>query len=279
MDLISRPLLDAAQVRVADVRCGAPRSGCGEAEHGRLAQVIVPRRGVFAVHRVGARDPLVVDATRAVLLAAGDEYRVSHPADGGDRCTAFALDAELAEEAFGGGGGLVRLDRAAQLAVGALAGALDGSDALVAQEGVLVALGAVADAASAARPPTAGRSAVARAAAVRALLAAAPARRWRLEEIAREVHASPFHLARQFRAATGESVAGHLLRLRLAGALDRLADGDDDLARVAVDCGFAHHSHLTARFRQAFGATPSAVRGAGARELRRIVTAAPRAPT
>jgi AraC-like DNA-binding protein len=77
----------------------------------------------------------------------------------------------------------------------------------------------------------------------------------------------------RWRAATGETIARTLLRVRLALALERLGDGEDDLARLAVDLGFAHHSHFTARFRAAYGVPPSVAR----RRLRTIVTARARA--
>ena len=116
---------------------------------------------------------------------------------------------------------------------------------------------------------------------VRALLAAAPDRRWRLDELARAVHCSPFHLARQFRAFTGSSIATYLLRLRLALALQRLAEGEADLAGLAADLGFASHSHFGARFRSVFGMSPGSVRDsltAGRlAELRTFVTAEDRA--
>jgi AraC-like DNA-binding protein len=88
----------------------------------------------------------------------------------------------------------------------------------------------------------------------------------------------PFHLARKFRAVTGESISRYLLRLRLGLALDRIAAGETELARLAVELGFAHHSHFSARFRSVFGTTPSQARSELAsgprRELSTIVTAA-----
>jgi AraC-like DNA-binding protein len=116
---------------------------------------------------------------------------------------------------------------------------------------------------------------------VRALLASRPGARWRLDAIARDVYLSPAHLARRFRAATGESISRYLLRLRLGLALDRLAAGDRDLAGLADELGFATHSHFTARFRSTFGVTPSAFRhelsARGLEELRTFVTAPHRA--
>jgi AraC-like DNA-binding protein len=115
---------------------------------------------------------------------------------------------------------------------------------------------------------------------VRALLASQPTDTWHLESIARTVYCSPFHLARQFRAVTGESIARYLLRLRLALALDCLAQGETELSRLAVELGFAHHSHFSARFRSVFGTTPTAVRNTLTyrryRQMSKIVTAKPR---
>jgi AraC-like DNA-binding protein len=51
------------------------------------------------------------------------------------------------------------------------------------------------------------------------------------------------------------------LRLRLARALDLIADRED-FAALALDLGFSSHSHFSAAFRQAYGCTPSEFREA-----------------
>ena len=94
----------------------------------------------------------------------------------------------------------------------------------------------------------------------RAFLSVAYADRLSLGDIGRQVGASPFHLARTFRAATGSTIHAYREQLRLREALRRLRDDDADLARVAVDVGFASHSHFDDRFRTAFGASPSGAR-------------------
>jgi AraC-like DNA-binding protein len=59
-----------------------------------------------------------------------------------------------------------------------------------------------------------------------------------------------------------------LLRLRLALALERLAGDATDateattLSRLALDLGFASHSHFTFTFRRVLGASPSDFRRA-----------------
>jgi AraC family transcriptional regulator len=85
-----------------------------------------------------------------------------------------------------------------------------------------------------------------------------------LEAVARQVGYSPYHFARLFRRATGESLHHLVLRERIARARRLLAETELPLARVATECGFAHQSHLSRVFRQELGHTPRAERlGAG----------------
>ena len=67
----------------------------------------------------------------------------------------------------------------------------------------------------------------------------------RLEQIAHALAVSPFHLCRVFRAQTGYTLHGFQTELRLRMALDQVDAFRGDLAGLAVDLGFAHHSHLT----------------------------------
>jgi AraC-like DNA-binding protein len=73
---------------------------------------------------------------------------------------------------------------------------------------------------------------------------------------------SPHHLSRVFRSAVGHTISRHRMRLRVRGALERLAAGDDDLPRLAADLGFADQSHLWRVVRAETGRTPSALRHA-----------------
>lgn len=82
----------------------------------------------------------------------------------------------------------------------------------------------------------------------------------RLEAVAQALDASPFHLARVFRRATGLSLHAYRTRLRLWHAVERLRQGGVSLTELALDLGFASHSHFTDVFRAAFGLPPSAVR-------------------
>src|SRR5262249_24968310 len=82
---------------------------------------------------------------------------------------------------------------------------------------------------------------------------------------AREAGVSVFHLCRAFRAVTGSTLHAYRNMLRLHHSLERLADGEA-LIDLALDLGYSSHSHFTAAFGRLFGATPSAVRPALARE-------------
>jgi AraC-like DNA-binding protein len=97
------------------------------------------------------------------------------------------------------------------------------------------------------------------------LLAKRLGERITLEEIARALEASPFHLARVFQTQTGVPVHRYLSRLRLRTALDRLEAGARDLTALALELNFSSHSHFTDAFRREFGFTPSNFRKAKGR--------------
>jgi AraC-like DNA-binding protein len=71
---------------------------------------------------------------------------------------------------------------------------------------------------------------------------------------------SPHHLSRVFRSSTGHTISRHRIRLRVRDALERLAGGERDLARLAADAGFVDQSHLTRAVRRETERTPSALR-------------------
>jgi AraC family transcriptional regulator len=263
----SRLLLESPLARVHDVSCRTPRSGYGALMLNAVIQVGLPRRGVFLIQRQG--QTAVIDTNTVLMLGPDDEYRVAHPTGEGDDGTVVALPPDLVEDAIGGVQGRVgKLRPRDHLAVCVVNRLLRdaGLGQLEAEEAILLLLGslsrAFADAGNDDRALGPGqRLRVERA---RALLASAPTDRWDLGALGRALRCSPFHLARQFRAATGETISRYALRLRLGVALERLAKGERDIAALAVQTGFSHHSHFSARFRSVFGITPS--------EARRIMT-------
>lgn len=259
----SRLLLESPVAHVYDVVCRTPRSGFGALMLSAVTQIGVPRRGVFLIERRG--ETAVIDTNTALMLGPDDEYRVAHPTGEGDEGTVLALPPDVVEDAVGGvEGRFGNLHPADHLAVRVLTGALRdaGPDQLEAEDATLLLLGLLsrAFADTGTHDPALGAGQRQRVVRAQALLASAPTHRWDLGALGRALHCSPFHLARQFRAATGETVSRYVLRLRLGVALERLAKGERDIASLAVEIGFSHHSHFSARFRSAFGITPRAAR-------------------
>ena len=82
----------------------------------------------------------------------------------------------------------------------------------------------------------------------------------RVVDLARMLGCSPHHLSRLFREQTGHALAQFRTALRIELALERLMQGENSLARVAADLGFADHAHLTRTMRRTLGATPSTMR-------------------
>ena len=79
--------------------------------------------------------------------------------------------------------------------------------------------------------------------------------------IARRLSTSPAHLTRLFRQATGLPLYRYLRYLRLEVGLSRLLwEPRTCLQQIALECGFASHSHFTHAFREVFSLTPHEIR-------------------
>jgi AraC-like DNA-binding protein len=78
-----------------------------------------------------------------------------------------------------------------------------------------------------------------------------------LDEIAKKAHLSPFHFHRRFTDLIGQTPKHFLLGCQIHQAKRSLASRRRPLAQIATDCGFAHQSHFTSRFKQATGLTPT----------------------
>lgn len=259
--LYSSPLLE-----VRDSLCTRGKSGRGGLSGGDRSHVALVRRGCFEYH-LGS-NTYFADACKAFIYDEGAEYHTSHPCDGGDDCTIVELDDDLMAEIFGARRKHERIEFALSPAVqlSHLAGyaALKGrgeSDRLACEEIALALVRTVAG-----QPPLhdgPGRAATRQARMINAIKLVLNDRldqNLGLNELAREVGCSPYHLMRMFRAETAQSVRGYRARLRVAAALARIADGADDLMELALDVGFASHSHLTDTFRAVLGVTPSRLR-------------------
>jgi AraC family transcriptional regulator len=79
-----------------------------------------------------------------------------------------------------------------------------------------------------------------------------------LDELARAAQLSPFHFARQFKAATGHPPHDYHIRLRVdrAQELLRTRGREWTLAAIASECGFVDQSHFSRHFKRVVGVTP-----------------------
>lgn len=276
----SRCLHRSASFTVSDYRCAAHRGGAGAEECSSGASIVFVRRGLFVRHFGG--ETHAADANSVVFFSPGECYRVSHPADGGDDCSSFApsravldeaLEAHNFAEARDRGGAFPEWQAPVSPHIFAVHRALmsavargECEDTEIDGHAIALLDRLIADRAAArgARPSRRRTGAATRRAhrelaeSARVYLGAHRAERVTLDGVARAAHASPFHLARVFRAQTGLPVHRYLSRLRLRDALERISAGAPDLSRVALESGFFDHSHFTNAFRREFAVPPSA---------------------
>lgn len=268
-ELAVHPLLTTPTLRARDVCCRGRCRHQGEEESTGAAHLVFPYRGVYVRHL--GRDQAVAEANQVLFFNPGEGYRVSHPVAGGDAC----LDLEIVEPLLRelapppllrDGAALafrrqrLRIDPRAQALVALLRHSLhNGAAEPLEAESLALTLAQRALGPRTTHAPGAsiGRQRLVDRA--KLVLASDLARRWTLAEIAGEVGGSPVYLTQAFRQVEGVPLYRYQLRLRLARALDLLADYED-LTALGLDLGFSSHSHFSAAFRGAYGRTPSEFR-------------------
>ena len=262
-------LLTTDTVSVRNVRCeGSCRHRAPE-ECASATYLVFPYRGVYLRHT--GTEQAVADANHVLFFNADEGYQVSHPVTGGDSSLSLKLSdevlCELAPAASLSARGVVgfrrqhqRIDPRAQALVALLRHSLENGtiEPLEAENLTLTlvcrSLGP--------RTSHESRATYARrrlADRVKVLLASDLSRRWTLAEIAAQIRGSPVYLTQVFQQVEGIPLYRYHLRLRLARALDLIAQYED-LSALAADLGFSSHSHFAAAFRLAYGRSPTAFR-------------------
>lgn len=268
-ELSGRLLLETSTVNIGDVVCQGSCHGQSAEETVGRTRMVFPYRGVYVRHL--SSDQAIADANQALFFNSGDGYRISHPMTGGDASLSITIDEslllELSPPALLRDGEdaafrlqRLRIDPRAQVLVALLRESLREKTAEPLEAEVLVltlmrrSLGprtAHAAGASEGKQRLVDRA--------KLVLASDLARRWTLAEIAAEVRSSPVYLTQVFQQVEGVPLYRYQLRLRLAKALDMLAQ-HDDLTTLSLELGFSSHSHFSAAFREAYGRSPSEFR-------------------
>lgn len=264
-EFATQTLLDTGTVTIRDVVCR------GECRHQSVEEcsaatiLVFPYRGVFVRHT--GREEAVAEANQLLFFNAAEEYRISHPVEGGDACLSLTVAEPLLNEltpkdqlrarnriAFDRP--RRRIDPRAQVLVALLRHSLirNSAEPLEAESLTLTLIRrALGERTSHVAGGSAGRQKLVDRA--KLVLASDLSRRWTLAEIAGDVGVSPVYLTQVFQQVEAVPLSRYQLRLRLARALD-LLNRYDDLTSLSLDLGFSSHSHFTAAFRQAYGRSP-----------------------
>jgi AraC-like DNA-binding protein len=265
--LSRRTVLGRDGITINDVACRHALGPGGDGEQTIVHALVFVRRGCFVRTAEGKRS--LLDPTVAYCENPGEEQCYDHPHADGDDCTALIFSPMLAASLQGGEPSFpdkplptspeIDLEHRFLLA----AARRRGDPHELVERAIRLAARALEQ--HDPRSVAAGRPATARARralvdGAREALVAAPQRS--LPELACELAVSPHHLSRIFHSATGQTISRHRIRLRVRAAMERLGSGEQELARLAADLGFADQSHFSRAVKVETRRTPSALRQA-----------------
>jgi AraC-like DNA-binding protein len=268
-EFAAQVLLKSPTVTIRDVYCQGSCRHQSEEECAPSTELVFPYRGVYVRHL--GQDQAVAEANQVLFFNATEGYRVSHPVPGGDASLSLGISEPLLRELaptplLSGSATLafrrqrLRIDARTQALVALLRHSLrqNIAEPLEAESLALTLVQrALGPRTTHAAGATVGRQRLVDR--VKLVLTSDLARRWTLAEIAAEVRGSPVYLTQVFQQVEGLPLYRYQLRLRLARALDLLAQYDD-LTTLSLDLGFSSHSHFSAAFREAYGYSPSEFR-------------------
>ncbi|UYM03405.1 helix-turn-helix domain-containing protein [Solicola gregarius] len=238
---------------VRTVECSDDHARWSPAETTSATQMILVRRGRFRLDTRGRR--MTADPTTGYLNQPGQEARFAHPA-GGDVCTSITLPGDaLTAGVEAVRSPAVRVDARLELAHRALL-RTDADPSFAGVEAVVellrLALRREPD-----EIPAPGRHDLADRARD-ALLADEGGTN--LVALAHLLETSPSHLSRTFRHHVGMTVSRYRNRVRISRALQRIDDGETNLADLTYALGFSDQAHFTRTMRRELGHTPGRVR-------------------
>lgn len=236
-------------------------------------RVVFTRSGVWSLQSGGRTH--IGDPLQAMLWNGNSEFRVRHPIGGADDCTVLRLTPAGANalRALGNDADAQASKPLFALACQTLSTRSFGlhwrllnwarqpvPDRFAIEQSALDLLveTSTGDSQSPEDPPSATATHLAQCA--REVIAKHYREALSLSVIASQVGCSPFYLARQFKRCMGMSLHQALIAWRLRVGLERVLDQPEQLASIALDLGFASHSHFTDAFKASYGVSPSGMR-------------------
>lgn len=279
MSLALQTLFDSELLTIRHAVARPSSSRGDDIERGTADLLLMPIAGLFAKHD-GPNQNVIANPNHALFFGYGKSYRISFPGGIGDESLVFAFSesalADMLRETVGVQNLYSpRLERHCLLAPATvlhrellwrhlLQGAVD---PLAIEELCVSMLAASLQAACKdSRDKDRAQHSFTQARRrqqvefVKEAISLDPTRDWSLADLARRAGTSPYHLVRVFREEVGVPVHSYLIRTRLGNALESMRAADAGLTDVALESGFASHSHFTSRFRSLFGITPSQLR-------------------
>lgn len=266
----TQALLTGGDVSVTSIACpGDGKTPVQELIGSSMYELCLVRSGSFLLRGSvveGSAVEVFADPTVCLFGAPEHVVEVTHPRPGGDLDTVVFLSAEVLDSLDGVSGLPALSPRTREISwlhrrLLALCWRPDADSLAIEETALALFVSALAQAEpgrwAAGRPGARARRRLADEA--RAALVADPTIS-RVVDLARMLGCSPHHLSRLFREQTGHVLAQFRTALRIELALERLMQGENNLARVAADLGFADHAHLTRTMRRTHGQTPSAMR-------------------
>ncbi len=245
--------------------CTKPRGDWSPAQLLEFHGLVLVRRGGFRLRLEGHEE--FIGPSMAFFEGLSAEYQIQHPNDDGDTTTMVKFSEEAA----------LRLTGDAQFPPHALLteGWIDfahrrliadlrrGIDSFEAEEKVARLVGVLIEAAApgrmtSQRPSTESRHRrivnIVREAVAADLVNSS------LTQVASLAGHSIFHVSRIFRSHTGTSLSRYRNSVRTTVALQRIEEGERDLAGLATQLGFTDQAHMTRVVRAQVGLTPARIR-------------------
>ena len=253
--------------KVELVRCSGEHGSAGRREFATHLHFTLPLSGCFVWH--ADREDVFADPTTLLCTHAGDSFRMSHP-HGGDQSIVLSPSPQLIDHLTERFGSSVFEQRRRMRIAPARAQWIahtfyldllheadrhprEGADECLLRFFEDIVAGD--DAQRTLRDEALVRRAL-------DYVHDTPETRLTLQHIANALQVRAPYLTHAFARHTGQPLYRYVMSLKLSRALFRIAAGDEDLTRIALDLGFSSHSHLSAAFKARYGRPPSTARRA-----------------